>query len=196
MDKIWEHRWAQLAARPGGGSGCAEDSARHRPQSPRDGVAGETRDDFVPPTGLVWLLALKPGLCSGASAPLPGSGESCTQPGGGAWLTGWRPWGRRESRCAHTLGRGNHLGTYSEGLRPPHRRDPKYFHGSSSRWGMRGVCPRLERPMGLRQLGRPNGQIHKCPSEQIFSEKQEQQTGGLEGYPPRALLPGLAQPQM
>lgn len=87
-DEIWEHRCAQLGARPGGGSGCTEDSARHRPQSPRDGVAGETRDDLVPPTGLVWLLAPQPGLCSGVSAPLPGFGGSCTQPGG-AWLTGW-----------------------------------------------------------------------------------------------------------
>lgn len=175
-DEIWEHRCAQLGARPGGGSGCTEDSARHRPQSPRDGVAGETRDDLVPPTGLVWLLAPKPGLCSGVSAPLPGFGGSCTQPGGGM-ADRLASGGRRESRCAHTLGRGNQLGTYSEGLGPPHCRDPKYFLGSSSRWGTRGVCPDLEWPTGLCQLGRPNGRIHKCPSEQIFSEKQEQQTG-------------------
>lgn len=115
MDKIWEHRWAQLAARPGGGSGCAEDSARHRPQSPRDGVAGETRDDFVPPTGLVWLLALKPGLCSGASAPLPGSGESCTQPGGWGMadrLAALGPEG--EQVCTH-LGSGEPSGDLQRG---------------------------------------------------------------------------------
>ena len=60
-DGIWEDRWAPWRGGLAEATGCVEkDSAHHGSPSLRDGVATRTVEDFVPPSGFVRLLALKP----------------------------------------------------------------------------------------------------------------------------------------
>lgn len=84
------------------------------------------------------------------------------------------------------MGGGDLRGTYSEGLGPPHRRDPTSYTGPPAAGAREGSARDMlspsssQQPTGLGHLGRPDGRINKRPSEQILSDQQ----GILKGVPP------------
>lgn len=170
-----------VEGRPGGGNWV-----RGEGQRPPRLTEPERRCGYEDGRGLCASQRLRAAPCTEALScageglrPGRGLGDPAPSPGH-LWVL----------RCAHTLGGGILLGASSEGLRPPHHMEPKCFQLSLSTVGPPAAGARVgpawgmlspsgwEWPAGLsHQVGQPNGRSDKCPSEQMFSGKQERERG-------------------